>query len=176
MDHKRLKGEPCANDPFEWNGCEQMMLMIDLQAPSRCIDGGGHPLTTEAMTDPITLQINADRASLVNFPFEMDAMPGAQPGIRVNGGWDLWQMRQTGKGSQGRVVGTTEGLIRTLEIGMIAKPRGSFPSLWQSARTILEQAFLDVESCGIFRRIHCVGGAGDHRPRRRCHTEFCVMA
>jgi hypothetical protein len=90
MDHKLLKGEPFANDPFEGNSFEQMMVVIDLEASARRIDSGGHPLTTQALANSRALQINADRPQLVDFAFQMDPMPVAQPGIRINGGRNFW--------------------------------------------------------------------------------------
>jgi hypothetical protein len=67
MGHKLLKRELFANNSFEGNSFEQVMFMIDLEASTWCIDGGGHSLTDEAMANSIPLQINADRPQLVDF-------------------------------------------------------------------------------------------------------------
>jgi hypothetical protein len=76
----------------------------------------------------------------------MDAMPCVQPGIRVKSNRDLWQLGEMGKSLQRGLVGTTEGLVRALEIVVSAEASRRFPSLLQCARTILQQAFLFVAS------------------------------
>jgi hypothetical protein len=63
MGHELLKRESFANHPFEWNGFEQVMFVIDLQAPTWCIDGGGHPLTNEAMANSIPVVATWDICS-----------------------------------------------------------------------------------------------------------------
>jgi hypothetical protein len=137
LGHKLLKREMLANHPFEGNSFEQVMFVIDLEAPTGRIDGGGHPLTAEALANSIPLQINTDRPQLVDFAFQMVPMPGAQPAVGINGGRGLWYMRQTGKGSQRGLVGTTHSLIRALEIVVIAEQSRLISSFLQRARTIL---------------------------------------
>ena len=87
LEHKGeelLKGEQLAEQAFERQGFEGLLLLQDMQTAVRGIQMQDHPLASEARRDIVELEINADLPMPVDFALQMQAVQGMQPVIRIH--------------------------------------------------------------------------------------------
>ena len=83
---KLLKGEHPSHQAFEREGCDNLLLMQDMQTALFGIQVQDHMLTDQASRHIVAFEVNADPAMPIHFALQMQPIERGEPALGVHHG------------------------------------------------------------------------------------------
>ena len=84
MGEKLLEGEWLPDQPSQWQGFDELVLMEHLHAAQRGIQLQDDVMTDQVSRDRVSLEIEADHAVPIHFALHMQPIEGREPAIRIH--------------------------------------------------------------------------------------------
>ena len=143
---------------FEWQRAAILLWVDHLQRLLFGLDGQGHTLARELAGDGVGIQIDFHKSLAIDPSHQMLSFHPASPGIGIDQVGNGGQRRQGGKGDPGRLIATTDPLMRSLPIRVGCKSPCHLANLIQGLRALSPQALLSERAVIAFDKAMRVGG------------------